>query len=110
VSTSCVPRSSRRELFGTNLALARDGDAPFLEIEVLNGDRLVHATWAWRGTWKIGPAAPTATTKQAGTLTALQALLADPASWPASAWEDRAIKAFVPSRYSVCFRGDPERD
>lgn len=95
------------ELFESDLALARDDNAPFLEIEVRNGDRLVRATWAWRGTWQIGPAAPSATSKQARTLTALKALLTDPSSWPASAWEDRAIKAYVPSRYSVCFRGIP---
>jgi hypothetical protein len=95
------------QLFESDLALARDDNAPFLEIEVRNGDRLVRATWAWRGTWQIGPSAPSATTKQARTLTALKALLTDPSSWPASAWEDRAIKAYVPSRYSVCFRGIP---
>ena len=34
----------------------------------------------------------------------LAALLADPGSWlPASAWEDRELRAYVPSRYAVCY-------
>jgi hypothetical protein len=39
-----------------------------------------------------------------GTLGRVNALLADPAAWlPASAWEDRAIRAYVPSHYAICF-------
>lgn len=40
----------------------------------------------------------------------MPALLADPASWiPATAWEDRRIGAYVPSRYAVCLqRSGPE--
>jgi hypothetical protein len=94
-------------LFESDLALAREGNAPFLEIEVRNGDRLVRATWAWRGNFKIGSTPPTATPEQARTLTALNALLVDPATWPAGTWDDPVIKAFVPSRFSICFRGIP---
>jgi hypothetical protein len=94
-------------LFGKDLALAREGNAPFLEIEARNGDRLVRVTWAWRGNYKIGSTASTATPDQARTLTALNALLNDPATWPAVTWDDPMIKAYVPSRYSICFRGIP---
>jgi hypothetical protein len=32
--------------------------------------------------------------------------IAEPASWlPASAWEDREVRPFVPASYSVCFTG-----
>jgi hypothetical protein len=36
----------------------------------------------------------------------LVARLTDPVSWlPASAWEDREIRAYVPSRYAACYEG-----
>ncbi|HEY6566282.1 MAG TPA: hypothetical protein VI341_02085, partial [Actinomycetota bacterium] len=32
--------------------------------------------------------------------------LTDPGSWlPANAWDDREIRAYVPSRYEICYRG-----
>ncbi len=38
----------------------------------------------------------------------LQARLSDPQSWlPASAWADPAVKAYVASKYSVCYSGWP---
>jgi hypothetical protein len=88
-------------LFGSDLALAREGKAPYLEIQVRNGDRLVRVTWAWRG---ITGDAPIATQEQESALRALNALLTDPASWPASAWLDQANNEYVPSEYSICFR------
>jgi hypothetical protein len=43
-----------------------------------------------------------------GDLDRLVARLTDPASWlPANAWEVREIRAYVPSRYAVCFLGVP---
>jgi hypothetical protein len=43
-----------------------------------------------------------------GDLDRLVALLTDPASWlPANAWDVREIRAYVPSRYAVCFVGVP---
>jgi len=43
-----------------------------------------------------------------GDLDRLVERLTDPASWlPANAWEVRAIRAYVPSRYAVCFVGAP---
>ena len=36
--------------------------------------------------------------------------IAEPASWlPASAWEDREVRPFVPASYSVCFTGSEPR-
>jgi hypothetical protein len=63
---------------------------PFgIQITVRNGNRLVRVDWA-------------------RDVKGLVARLADPASWlPASAWEDREIRAYVPSRYVVCY-GDGE--
>jgi hypothetical protein len=87
-------------LFDDNRMLAREGSAPYLEVQVLNGDRLVDVTWAWRG---ISGDAPVATEDQAATLTALNEALLDQASWPASAWADDQLRAYVPSEYSICF-------
>ena len=40
----------------------------------------------------------------------LEARLTDPASWlPASAWADRETRAYVPSRFSVCYGAFPPR-
>jgi len=45
---------------------------------------------------------------RASDLERLEARLTDPASWlPASAWEDRETKAYVPSRFSVCYGTSP---
>jgi hypothetical protein len=47
-----------------------------------------------------------ATPEEASGLVRLDERLEDPASWlPASAWEDPEIRAYVPSRYSVCLQG-----
>ena len=91
-------------LFESDLALARVGYAPFLRIEVRNGDRFVGVTWAWRG---ITGDAPVATTEQASTLRDLNTLLTDQAAWPPTAWADQAMREYVPSEYSICVRGVP---
>jgi hypothetical protein len=53
-------------------------------IQVRKGDRLVPLTWA-------------------SDLKRLEARLTDPQSWlPASAWKQRKIRAYVPSRFAVC--------
>ena len=45
---------------------------------------------------------------RASDLERLEARLTDPASWlPASAWEDRETRAYVPSRYAVCYGTSP---
>jgi hypothetical protein len=75
----------------------------FGEIEVRNGDRLVRVAW---GDYSNDPDPTIATAEQASALQRLDVRLADPASWlPASAWEDREIRAYVPSRFSVCYEG-----
>jgi hypothetical protein len=53
-------------------------------IEVRKGDQLVHLRWA-------------------RDLERLESRLAHPESWlPASAWKQRTIRAYVPSRFKVC--------
>ena len=95
-------------LFDHDLALARAQDGHAIDIYVRNGDRLVRVIWAVRlnGSF-VGESAPLATPHQADALEQLDAFLSDPASWPASVWEDPTIKGFVPSMYSVCVRAWP---
>jgi hypothetical protein len=95
-------------LFGRDLDLIGI-QGLFGEIEIRNGDRLVRVAW---GDYSNDPDPTIATTEQASALQRLDARLADPASWlPASAWEDPEIRAYVPSRFSVCYQGmdDPLR-
>jgi hypothetical protein len=69
-----------------------DGEpVPFgTDIQVRTGNRLVRVD-------------------RASGLERLVARLTDPASWlPASAWQDREITAYEPSRYAVCY-GAPQR-
>jgi hypothetical protein len=64
---------------------------PFgMQIEIRDGDRLVRI-------------------HRASNLAALVERLTNPASWlPASAWEVPEIRAYVPSRYVVCYGGRPQ--
>ena len=64
---------------------------PFgIHIQVRNGDRLVRV-------------------ERASDLDRLVARLTDPASWlPASAWQDREIRAYVPSRFKVSYGAQPQ--
>jgi hypothetical protein len=67
----------------------RDTTKPLEEwrrIEVRDGDQLYRVS-------------------RVGDLDRLVALLTDPASLPANAWNVREIRAYVPSRYAVCFAG-----
>jgi hypothetical protein len=85
-------------------------------IQARNRGRLVRVSWMNRahlrdvlsdfpGTY----AGTTATPEQERALERLDPLLADPAaSLPASAWEDRKVRAYVPSRYAVCWGHRPE--
>ena len=91
-------------LFEHSLELNREASG-FLTIQVRNGDRLVQLTW---GTF-VPKDTPTATPEQANALDGLLALLADPTSWPAYAWEDRDPVTFVPSRYQVWLRVFPDQ-
>jgi len=57
----------------------------------------------------LAEALSTATPEQVRALERLDARLEDLASWlPASAWEDPEFRAYVPSRYSVCYMGQDE--
>lgn len=79
-------------------------------VEVHDGDRNVHLTWGDAG-FEQGsdPIQTSSTPEQVGALERLDARLEDLASWvPASAWEDRGFRAYVPSKYQVCYNGEPE--
>jgi hypothetical protein len=94
-------------LFASDLAVARETSG-FLQIEVRNGERLVRATWAARTNRFVGQAAPPATSEQESALTELGALLNDSTSWPATAWSDRTMRAYVPGRFAIRLRGVPD--
>ena len=52
------------------------------------------------------PIAVTATPEDVRAIERLDARLEDLGSWlPASAWEDQQYRAYVPSRYEVCYSG-----
>jgi hypothetical protein len=88
-------------LFDRDVRLVQSGvsDPPWGEISVRNGNRLV--TVVWGDARNLGDHEPTPELESA--LERLGALLVDPGSWlPASAWENREIRAYVPSRYEVC--------
>ncbi len=79
-------------------------------IEVRDGDRVVHLAWGDVG-FDAGdePMATTPTPEQVRALERLDARLEDLTSWlPASAWADPEFRAYVPSRYSVCYMGQDE--
>lgn len=79
-------------------------------IEVHDGDREVHLTWGDAG-FEQGdePIATTPTPEQVRALERLDARLEDLMSWlPASAWKDPTFRAYVPSRYQVCYMGRTE--
>ena len=72
------------------------GPSPHNVIQVRIGDRLIRHQVK-------GAAASDEFPKQ------LREKLTDPASWlPASAWEDRQIRAYVASRYSVGYHAQPQ--
>ena len=97
-------------LFEHDLSLVRGpGDPGFLTIRVRNGDRLVWLTWAVQENYRVPKDAQSATPEQASALEGIYALLADPMSWPASAWEDQDPETFVPSRYQVSLRVFPDQ-
>jgi hypothetical protein len=74
-------------------------------IEVRDGDRLVQLAWGDAGFEEsIDSVATTPTPEQVRTLERLDARLEDLTSWlPASAWDDPELRAYVSSRYGVCY-------
>ena len=90
-----------------------DGEAdpdtfPFFGVITFrDADRLFGREFAEEG-WVAynSPREHIATAKEERSLERLYARLTDPASWlPASAWADQEIRAYVPSRYKVCYGG-----
>jgi hypothetical protein len=70
-------------------------------VEVRSGDRLVGLSWGGFGPERRPET--TATPEQIDALRALDARLEHLESWlPASAWADAEVRAYVPSRYSLC--------
>ncbi|HET7236915.1 MAG TPA: hypothetical protein VFK59_10850 [Actinomycetota bacterium] len=97
-------------LFEDDLALLRGpGDPAFITIRARNGDRLVWLTWAVQENYRVPKDAPAATPEQANAIKGIYSLLADPTSWPASAWENQDPQTFVPSRYQVRLRVFPDQ-
>jgi hypothetical protein len=91
-------------LFDHDRNLVGDG-ADFNQVELRNGDRLVRVRMHYLCSFGPPPCtATTATPAQVNAFERLAARLNDPAAWlPASAWADRKIRAYVPSRFAVCF-------
>jgi hypothetical protein len=95
-------------LFDHDRNLGYVGNMYFGLIEVRNGDRLVRVGWGDPGLAPVDVAREVPTPEQVSDLQRLDARLADPASWlPASAWDDRKIRPYIASWYSVCAEGDP---
>jgi hypothetical protein len=103
-------------LFGHDVALitahARRGT-----IQARNQGRLVSVRWMERDHLRAflrevprSYAGTAATPEQERTLERLDPVLNDPEAWlPASAWQDRTVRAYVPSRYAVCWEHRPEQ-
>lgn len=108
LSTGLFDRDLDRDLY-TYLDIAC-----YNAIRVPHGERLVQITYrrfscAIDGT--PPPMSTPATSEESQSLRLLDDRLSDPASWlPASAWEDPAIRPYVPSRFAVCaWRQSPDR-
>jgi hypothetical protein len=84
-------------------------------VDLRHGDRFVHIATVAECENPHAPCllremtgATNATPEQAIALYRLNARLSDPASWlRASAWADRDIRAYVSSKYGVCYSGWP---
>jgi hypothetical protein len=99
-------------LFGHDLTLVsprfRKHDAFWGLVQVRNGNRPIRITWEDPRIDREKDEGTIATPEQVSALVQVDALVTDAASWlPASAWEIREIRAYVPSRYAVCFAGRP---
>lgn len=101
-------------LFDHDRVLVTDrGEGPrFLDLRI--GDRLVHVGVVVECANTHAPCllpipgATNATPEQANALYRLNRRLSDPASWlPEGAWADRDIRAYVSSKYAVCYGGWP---
>lgn len=107
-------------LLGHDLALVTGSNTAFWgTIQARIRERLVRVSWVQRDHLRdvlrdfpemyAGYVTP-ATPEQERTLERLDALLTDPAaSLPASAWQDRTLRAYVASRYAICWGHRPEQ-
>jgi hypothetical protein len=101
-------------VFDRDRALVTDRGGPRF-VDLLNGDRFVHLAVFARCANPDNPCMTDevsgetdATPEQADALDRLNARLAHPAAWlPASAWVDSDKKAYVASKYAVCYGGWP---
>jgi hypothetical protein len=98
-------------LFDHDQVLVTDRGAPRF-VDVRNGSRLVHVGAVRECANPRAPCllpipgATNATPSQANALYRLNRRLSDPVSWlPESAWADRDIRAYVSSKYAVCYGG-----
>ena len=94
-------------LFEADLEMGRDTPG-FLNIQLRNGDRLVAVNWATYTNLGLPQTAPPATFAQATLLNGLSTLFNNPASWPDTAWADRAERAYVPGRLAIRLRHLPD--
>lgn len=85
-------------LFENDLVLARASSGGYFQVDLRTGDRFVRVTEAWPG--ETGT--PVATAEQVAAIQSINDLFRDQSSWPASAWADDAMTAYVPSSYAVC--------
>jgi hypothetical protein len=78
-------------------------------IQVREDDRLVRLTWENPDIDPDKDEGTIGTSEELGLLERVDALVTDPASWlPASAWAQRKTRAYVASRYAVCWGHRPE--
>ena len=98
-------------LFAHDSVLSVQDGPCFNLIEVSNGDRRVRVTWHGSQCPPLpgDPAAATATTQEESELLHLVARLTNPTTWlPASAWQERESRAYVPSRFAIDFGARPD--
>ena len=98
-------------LFAHDSVLSVQDGPCFNLIEVSNGDRRVRVTWHGSQCPPLpgDPAATTATKEEESELPHLVARLTNPTTWlPASAWQERESRAYVPSRFAIDFGARPD--
>jgi hypothetical protein len=110
--TELLSRTLSTGLFTHDLAL-RSSHGLAGTIQARNHGRLVRVAWQHPDyvRWGHRPLADatTATPAQERALERLDALLNDPTALiPPNAWQDRVFRAYVPSRYAVCWQHRPE--
>lgn len=101
-------------VFDRDRALVSDRGGPRF-VDLRNGDRLAHVGVFAKCPNSDAPCMTDdvsgetyATPEQANALYRLNARLAEPASWlPESAWADKDVRAYVSSKYAVCYAGWP---